>query len=263
MPKGSKKPAGGYKAGKKGSYGCKGYPTVSSDGTVHGCHPTKAKASAQARAIWASVAKELMPSLEKAMIAEGDFVMFSHDDEIKVGRVEYVMNNPGTLGLADSEYSLEYDPQDPPVIVRCFEEEDGVWEEESYVYYHRMSELVKIESLTVSLDVVTEMGTGVNMPKMIDPFNALDKRERSTATRERMAEAGTAMPDGSYPIANAADLRNAIQSVGRAKNYAAAKAHIIRRAKALGMLNMLPSEWNAGTQKSILADAFDPTFFLK
>ena len=37
-----------------------------------------------------------------------------------------------------------------------------------------------------------------------------EKREFSTASRERMAEAGTAMPDGSFPIANANDLRNAI-----------------------------------------------------
>ena len=96
----------------------------------------------------------------------------------------------------------------------------------------------------------------------LDPFD-LVKRKFTAEQRRRMAEEGHAMPDGSYPIANAEDLRNAIQSVGRAKNYAAAKAHIIRRAKALGMLNMLPSEWNAGTQKSILADAFDPTFFLK
>lgn len=60
MPKGSGhggggKPALGYHAGKKGSHGCKGFPTVSADGTVHGCHPTKAAAEAQARAIWASV----------------------------------------------------------------------------------------------------------------------------------------------------------------------------------------------------------------
>jgi hypothetical protein len=60
---GGGKPAGGYRAGKKGSYGCKGYPTVSADGTVHGCHPTKAAAAAQARAIWASVNSQKADSL--------------------------------------------------------------------------------------------------------------------------------------------------------------------------------------------------------
>jgi hypothetical protein len=55
----------------------------------------------------------------------------------------------------------------------------------------------------------------------------MDKREFSGATRERMAESGTAMPDGSFPIASRADLMNAIRSVGRAKDYGAARAHII------------------------------------
>lgn len=78
-----------------------------------------------------------------------------------------------------------------------------------------------------------------------------EKREFSGATRERMAEAGTAMPDGSFPIANANDLRNAIQSVGRAKNYQAAKEHIIRRARALGMIDMLPEDWKPGVRKTM------------
>ena len=83
---GGGKPAGGYRAGKKGSYGCEGYPTVSADGTVHGCHPTKAKAQAQARAIWASTAKKFISGVEKAMVTEGDYVMFlCEEDEIKVG----------------------------------------------------------------------------------------------------------------------------------------------------------------------------------
>mgnify|MGYP007100071585 CR=1 FL=1 len=157
---GGGKPAGGYRAGKKGSYGCDGYPTVSADGTVHGCHPTKARAAAQARAIWASTARKSITSVEKSMVTEGDFVMFiNEDDEIKVGRVEYVMTNPGLLGLAGSEYSMEYAEDDKPVIVRMYEEEDGAWEEEEYVVYHRMSEVVKIESLSVSVDLIVEMGS--------------------------------------------------------------------------------------------------------
>jgi hypothetical protein len=69
------------------------------------------------------------------------------------------------------------------------------------------------------------------------------KRDYSTATRRRMAAEGQAMPDGSFPIANEADLRNAIQSVGRAANYESAKRHIIRRARALGLTDLLPEEW--------------------
>lgn len=72
----------------------------------------------------------------------------------------------------------------------------------------------------------------------------MEKRDYSAATRERMAREGTAMRDGSFPIANETDLRNAIQSVGRAANYDAARRHIIRRARALSLTQLLPDDWN-------------------
>ena len=78
-----------------------------------------------------------------------------------------------------------------------------------------------------------------------------DKRDRSMETRERMAEAGTAMPDGSFPIANRADLQNAIQAVGRAKDYDKAKAHIISRARALNAMDMLPDDWKNVARKGM------------
>jgi hypothetical protein len=163
---GGGKPAGGYRAGGKGSYGCSGFPTVSADGTVHGCHPTKAKAQAQARAIWASTAKKFVSNVEKSMVTEGDFVMFSGEEEIQVGRVEYVMTNPGMLGLQGSEYALEYAEDDKPIIVRLYEEEDGTWEETEEVVYQRMSEVVKIDSLSVAVDLVVEMGSsGSGIPE--------------------------------------------------------------------------------------------------
>ena len=74
--------------------------------------------------------------------------------------------------------------------------------------------------------------------------SAFGKRDHNTAQRRAMAEAGTAMPDGSFPIATVADLHNAIQSIGRAKNPAAAKEHIKRRARALGATDQLPESWN-------------------
>ena len=154
---GGKGPAGGYRAGKKGSYGCKGYPTVSADGTVHGCHPTKGAASAQARAIWASVGAKKFDFISKAMPTTGDFVMFNDEDEIAVGRVEYVMDQEGTLGTEGSEYAIEYMENDKPIIVRYYEEEDGAWEETRKLVYMRQSEAVKIDSLQVSRDVIVEM----------------------------------------------------------------------------------------------------------
>lgn len=85
----------------------------------------------------------------------------------------------------------------------------------------------------------------------------LNKRDYSTAARRRMAESGEAMPDGSFPIANRADLRNAIQSVGRASNYEAARRHIISRARALGAEDMLPEDWKKSS-KSMWSSALAP-----
>lgn len=247
---GKGKPAGGYRAGKKGSYGCSGYPTVSADGTVHGCHKTKAKASAQARAIWASTSSKKSDFINKAIPVAGDFVMFNDEDEISVGRIEYVMDQPGTLGLEGSEYALEYSEQDKPVIIRYYEEEDGAWEETRKLIYARQSEVVKIDSLMVSRDVIMEMSNTV--PEFAGfakdytkstPVVELFKRERSMATRRRLAEEGMAMPDGSYPIVTVEDLRNAIQAFGRTDNPRATKEHIMRRARALGRTDLIPDNW--------------------
>ena len=71
----------------------------------------------------------------------------------------------------------------------------------------------------------------------------MEKKEFSDKKREQLADKGHALPDGSFPIENVKDLHNAIQSIGRAKNPAEAKAHIIRRAKALKAESALPEDW--------------------
>lgn len=86
--------------------------------------------------------------------------------------------------------------------------------------------------------------------ELIGDEEIMEKRDYSPSARRRMAANGEAMKDGSFPIANGGDLQNAIQSVGRAANYAAAKRHIIRRARALGLTDMLPEEWKK-TEKAM------------
>jgi len=96
--------------------------------------------------------------------------------------------------------------------------------------------------------------------------SSVGKRDYSTAARERMAEENTAMPDGSFPIANATDLRNAIQSVGRARDYNAAKQHIMRRARALGLVDQLPEDWKNSARKGMTGwggTVFDLNPFVK
>lgn len=79
----------------------------------------------------------------------------------------------------------------------------------------------------------------------------MDKRDYSMDARRRMAQSGEAMPDGSFPIGNRADLMNAIRSVGRASNYEAAKQHIVRRARALNAMDMLPEDWRNKATKGM------------
>lgn len=62
---------------------------------------------------------------------------------------------------------------------------------------------------------------------------ASEFKDYSPEQREKMAKNGEALPDGSYPIADCEDLKNAIQAVGRAKDRDDAVAHIKKRAKAL------------------------------
>ena len=69
-------------------------------------------------------------------------------------------------------------------------------------------------------------------------------REVPGDERKRLADKGEALPDGSFPIANVDDLKNAIQAIGRAKDPDAAKAHIKKRARALGHPELIPEDWS-------------------
>jgi hypothetical protein len=64
-----------------------------------------------------------------------------------------------------------------------------------------------------------------------------------TAARERLAKEGKAMKGGGYPIPNRTFLAKAIKAFGRAKNKAATKRHIIKRARALHSVDLIPDSW--------------------
>ena len=75
----------------------------------------------------------------------------------------------------------------------------------------------------------------------------------SKQSREQAAEKGQALPDGSYPIRNESDLKNAISAFGRSKESDRAKVrrHIIKRARALGKYDLVPEDWKNADQASI------------
>ena len=74
----------------------------------------------------------------------------------------------------------------------------------------------------------------------------------SQAERDAAAKAGTAMPDGSYPVRNPGELDKAISAVGRGgADHDKIRRHVIKRAKALGSPGKIPDNWNGdGSLKS-------------
>jgi hypothetical protein len=91
--------------------------------------------------------------------------------------------------------------------------------------------------------------TGIPASEIVEGEKAAEpeaeKKDYSDKERESMAESGQAMEGGGFPIKTVADLRNAIQSIGRAKDPAAAKAHVKARAEALGREDLIPDGWKA------------------
>lgn len=101
--------------------------------------------------------------------------------------------------------------------------------------------------------------------KQMDSFSQFKEwfaelfKDYDTETRRKMAKSGAAMDDGSYPIADADDLSDAIHAIGRGKgSHAAIKAYIIKRARALGKTSMLPEDWEVNASVDAKGTSMDP-----
>jgi hypothetical protein len=71
----------------------------------------------------------------------------------------------------------------------------------------------------------------------------------SDEQRMELADKGFALSDGSYPIKDLKDLKNAIMAYGRSKDQPRTAKFIVKRAKALGAEDLIPD--TADFQKSI------------
>jgi HK97 family phage prohead protease len=71
------------------------------------------------------------------------------------------------------------------------------------------------------------------------------RRTFTADERKNAAKKGAAMPGGKFPILNEQDLKNAIRLAGHASDPAAARAHIKKRARALGLTALLPDDWRS------------------
>lgn len=85
-----------------------------------------------------------------------------------------------------------------------------------------------------------------------------EKRFYTNARRTEYAKRGWALPDGSFPIRDVGDLRNAIQAFGLGKNQEATKRHIMKRARALGRTDMIPENWKTRQKSARKYGANDP-----
>jgi hypothetical protein len=144
-----------YRVGSKGSYGCSGYPAVKDDGTVMGCHKTRAEAAGQIYAI-----NQSEGNIGKSMdeIKEGDFVMGATTEGLVHGVVEHIMVEGGTLGTPGTRYALEsMPPENPAMSVRVYKEEDSGWEPTAYSIGMMYADAQKIDIEEHSMDAEETM----------------------------------------------------------------------------------------------------------
>jgi hypothetical protein len=170
-----------YHVGKKGSYGCSGYPAVKDDGTVMGCHTTAEEAANQIYAINQSEGnieeKEIVtndggmelknpqawpeteikdPKMKKYDVTEGDFVIAMTSEGVVLGQVEHVMREGGRYGEPGNPYSVNSTPENPAVALRLLEEEDGTYYYTPYSIGALMSDVKPVDRPNISTEEYEE-----------------------------------------------------------------------------------------------------------
>lgn len=136
----------------------------------------------------------------------------------------------------------------------------GAFQEAFIALGHEFADELTEEQLTAAAQALedcgcaeTEQGEAViAAARWFESYRTISQEER-----DRLAEEGKALPDGSFPIASVDDLRNAIQAIGRASDPEAAKAHIKKRARELDQEDLIPEDWDAEVE-ALIAAAFAP-----
>jgi len=116
----------------------------------------------------------------------------------------------------------------------------------------------RLRDLTITEVSGVDRGAGQGVQILLmkrDEGEPYWKRDFTQEQRDHAASSGAALPDGSYPIQNKGDLKNAIAAIGRAKDPGKAKAHIKSRAEALGATDMLPDDWQKRQESEMALSA--------
>lgn len=144
----------------------------------------------------------------------------------------------------------------PPAVA----EVEQVWKSKDGQTFKSKAEAVKHSEELAKTTVTAPLTEAIaDLTAAVSKAEGIEKRDVPDKERAKDAKEGKALPDGSFPIENRQDLKNAIRAYGRAKDKEKAKEHIIARAKALDATDLLPSSWEGSTKKKAdkaeLADA--------
>ena len=147
--------------------GCDGWATVKDDGEVMGCHATKEDAIDQALAIsqteGSTFEGERSTRAAADELDEGDFVRWRSSGGTARGRIEHVMRE-GTLGVPDSSFSINAEPDNPAALIRIYRRVRDGWEETETLVGHRFSTLTKIDPLPEPSE---DRDVDLTLPKVI------------------------------------------------------------------------------------------------
>jgi HK97 family phage prohead protease len=82
-----------------------------------------------------------------------------------------------------------------------------------------------------------------------------DRAQWTAAARKEAVDKGWAMADGTFPIKDSSDVEDAVHLWQSGHHQTpAAKAHIIKRARAIGAMAALPDDWKPGRSVELEQD---------
>jgi hypothetical protein len=115
------------------------YCVYSEDGTrSFGCYDSMEEAQERLR--------QIDYFSDKQAIREGSFVRWNSSGGAAQGQVEHVMRE-GVLGIPDSEFQINAEPDDPAVLIRIWHNTSEGWQPTETLVGHKMSTLSHIEPL--------------------------------------------------------------------------------------------------------------------
>lgn len=118
----------------------------------------------------------------------------------------------------------------------------------------------RMRAITAAIKA-SELSNRVNKMKeesssyMLQSIDSLDSELAVITRKQRMelAKDKKALPDGSFPIRNVSDLKNAVQAYGRSKpgKRGLVRRHIVKRARQLERKDLIPENWKEASVNDI------------